>query len=96
MNSSADAFDELEWPGLLDCNDVEAAPLTNLIIADHAHGGDVANLKGYYNYLASTKFAPYWRRFYWGANYAALQRVKGRYDPAGVFSKPLTVEAPDP
>lgn len=47
----------------------------------------------YVNYLQPA--VANWQTAYFGDNYQRLQRVKGKYDPLGVFSKPYTVEVPE-
>jgi len=61
-----------------------------ILLKDKAFGGDPRRVNGYYSYLGPQGL-PNWEEIYFGSHVQKLKEIKARYDPIGMFDKPMQI-----
>jgi len=62
----------------------------DILLKDKAFGGDSRNLNGYYSYIGPEGL-PNWEQMYFGGHVGKLKKIKAKYDPTGLFDKPMQI-----
>jgi hypothetical protein len=61
-----------------------------ILLQDKAFGGDPKKLQGYYAYIGPESYSN-WEQVYFDDHVDELMEIKSKYDPNGVFDKPMQI-----